>query len=100
MRVAPHLFNDITMITKFKLLTLSASFGPLTSTSITKNFGLVGTTGGFLTFTNSSNVQFSGQVGPVAAVPEPATWAMMIAGFGLAGAAMRRRAPKVSYQTA
>ncbi len=30
---------------------------------------------------------------PIAAavVPEPATWAMMIAGFGLAGAAMRRR---------
>ena len=26
-----------------------------------------------------------------AAVPEPATWAMMIGGFGLAGAAMRRR---------
>lgn len=31
-------------------------------------------------------------VGPVTdAVPEPATWAMMIAGFGMAGAAMRRR---------
>jgi hypothetical protein len=27
----------------------------------------------------------------VDAVPEPATWAMMIAGFGLAGAALRRR---------
>lgn len=27
----------------------------------------------------------------VAAVPEPASWAMMIAGFGLAGAALRRR---------
>lgn len=27
----------------------------------------------------------------VAAVPEPATWAMMVAGFGVAGAAMRRR---------
>lgn len=27
----------------------------------------------------------------VAAVPEPATWAMMIGGFGLAGAALRRR---------
>lgn len=27
----------------------------------------------------------------VSAVPEPATWAMMIAGFGLAGAALRRR---------
>ena len=26
-----------------------------------------------------------------AAVPEPATWALMIAGFGLAGAALRRR---------
>ena len=25
------------------------------------------------------------------AVPEPATWAMMIAGFGLAGAALRRQ---------
>jgi hypothetical protein len=31
------------------------------------------------------------------AVPEPATWAMMIGGFGLAGAAMRRRAGKVVY---
>lgn len=30
------------------------------------------------------------------AVPEPATWAMMIGGFGLAGAAMRRRA-KVAF---
>ncbi|OHB29179.1 MAG: hypothetical protein A2790_17165 [Phenylobacterium sp. RIFCSPHIGHO2_01_FULL_69_31] len=30
-------------------------------------------------------------VDPTAAVPEPATWAMMIMGFGAAGAAMRRR---------
>jgi len=29
--------------------------------------------------------------GPISAVPEPATWAMMITGFGLAGAAVRRR---------
>ncbi|CAN7294621.1 PEPxxWA-CTERM sorting domain-containing protein [Phenylobacterium sp. LjRoot164] len=28
---------------------------------------------------------------PGSAVPEPATWAMMIAGFGLAGATLRRR---------
>ena len=28
----------------------------------------------------------------VTAVPEPATWALMIAGFGLAGASLRRRA--------
>jgi hypothetical protein len=32
-----------------------------------------------------------------AAVPEPASWALMIAGFGLVGSAMRRRATKVSY---
>ena len=32
-------------------------------------------------------------------VPEPASWAMMIAGFGLAGTAMRRRAT-VRYQVA
>ena len=34
----------------------------------------------------------------VAAVPEPATWAMLIAGFGLVGGAMRRRTrTSVSY---
>ena len=27
----------------------------------------------------------------IAAVPEPTSWAMLIAGFGLTGAAMRRR---------
>jgi uncharacterized repeat protein (TIGR03803 family) len=32
----------------------------------------------------------------VAAVPEPASWAMMIAGFGLAGAAARRRRQAVA----
>jgi hypothetical protein len=30
--------------------------------------------------------------GNVGAVPEPATWALMLAGFGLTGAALRRRA--------
>jgi hypothetical protein len=32
-----------------------------------------------------------------AAVPEPATWAMMIMGFGLVGAAMRRRTATVRF---
>ncbi|WP_254447802.1 PEPxxWA-CTERM sorting domain-containing protein [Sphingomonas sp. ID1715] len=31
------------------------------------------------------------------AVPEPASWALMIAGFGLAGAAVRRRVVRVAY---
>lgn len=37
--------------------------------------------------------------GPIGAgvVPEPATWAMMIGGFGLIGAAARRRTAKVVY---
>ena len=35
---------------------------------------------------------------PAGAVPEPATWAMMIAGFGMAGAMMRRRRPVVLAQ--
>ena len=30
-------------------------------------------------------------------IPEPATWAMMISGFGLVGAAMRRRRVSVSF---
>ena len=39
---------------------------------------------------NLDNLQFN------AAVPEASTWAMMIAGFGLVGAAMRRRATAVA----
>jgi hypothetical protein len=34
-----------------------------------------------------ANFQFSATTG----VPEPAAWAMMLAGFGLVGSAMRRR---------
>jgi PEP-CTERM motif len=36
----------------------------------------------------------------VGAVPEPASWALMIAGFGLVGSAMRRRKPSVSVSYA
>lgn len=35
-------------------------------------------------------------VGIVAPIPEPASWALMIAGFGLAGAAARRRSVRVA----
>ncbi len=37
---------------------------------------------------------------PVGAVPEPATWAMMIAGFGLCGGALRRRRVRASFRYA
>lgn len=36
-----------------------------------------------------------GDTPPVSAVPEPATWAMMILGFGLLGGSMRRQSRKV-----
>jgi hypothetical protein len=32
-----------------------------------------------------------------AGVPEPASWAMMVGGFGLVGGAMRRRIGKVRF---
>ncbi len=37
------------------------------------------------------NTKFSVGDGSLSAVPEPASWAMMLAGFGLVGGAMRRR---------
>lgn len=37
-----------------------------------------------------------GAISLSSAVPEPATWAMMIAGFGLAGSALRRRRSSVA----
>jgi hypothetical protein len=44
-----------------------------------------------------SHIVFFGQE---SAVPEPAAWGMMIGGFGLAGAAMRRRKTKVQTKLA
>jgi len=44
-----------------------------------------------------SHVMFFGQA---IAVPEPASWGMMIGGFGLVGAAMRRRKSKAQAQLA
>lgn len=38
------------------------------------------------------------EVLPIAAVPEPATWAMMVIGFGAVGFAMRRRPAKALVQ--
>jgi hypothetical protein len=40
---------------------------------------------------NPSGLRVEFTASDVTAVPEPASWAMMIAGFGLVGAAMRRR---------
>jgi hypothetical protein len=39
-------------------------------------------------------------MGPPGGVPEPASWALMIAGFGLAGAALRRRKARLNVRYA
>jgi hypothetical protein len=52
------------------------------------------TTGGQLVFRELGPANFQGNIlddVTLAAIPEPATWAMMILGFGAAGAMMRRR---------
>jgi hypothetical protein len=47
----------------------------------------------------ASPFSINGDVVPdaIAAVPEPASWAMMIGGFGLIGGMMRRRLTRISY---
>lgn len=56
-------------------------------------FDLLNNHGDQYTWTGLSEVRLDG----VAAVPEPATWAMMICGFGLVGGAMRRQRAVVRY---
>ena len=54
------------------------------------------TTGGALIWQGLNNLTFTAELAAVSgAVPEPATWSLMIAGFGIAGAALRCK-PKVS----
>ncbi len=45
----------------------------------------------------SQDLTFSATITAVTAVPEPASWALMICGFGMVGGAMRRRTIAVRY---
>jgi PEP-CTERM motif len=58
-----------------------------------QNFGWMIDNGGFYN-NDSVGVNFTATLG---AVPEPASWALMIAGFGLVGFAMRRRATTIGF---
>lgn len=62
----------------------------LTLTTVNASLIALYSTGGPASF-YVDNV-FAGAAAPTGGVPEPASWAMLIAGFGLTGAAMRRRA--------
>jgi hypothetical protein len=55
---------------------------------------IVGTTGGpgsIASLAGTLNFVSTSPTGPGSAAPEPATWALMIVGFGFAGLAMRRK---------
>jgi hypothetical protein len=54
------------------------------------------------TFCSDARLTLTYDYTPSSAVPEPATWAFMIVGFGAVGAAMRsaRRKTKVTFATA
>ncbi len=81
---------------------LVANIGPLAnnSSAFTSYSGTFTTTGPTtLTFTQNGGDNFRGSILDnvvVASVPEPATWLLMIAGFGLVGGMMRRRKPVAS----
>jgi hypothetical protein len=74
---------------------ITQAAGPLTGTGIyaLDYFNNIATSAGLLSLNESSDVTFSSS----AAVPELATWGMMVGGFGVIGAAMRRRKVKVSF---
>jgi hypothetical protein len=68
-------------------------WGFITTNSFSSLLLTAGTQANGVETYNLDNLTF----GTGAAVPEPAAWGMMIGGFGLAGAAMRRRVSKVRY---
>ena len=70
------------------IVTPGSQVGTITMNSLnTSTIGIVAPGGSF----TSESGEFLGFAKTVSAVPEPATWAMMIAGFGLVGSAVRRR---------
>nr|WP_309642845.1 PEPxxWA-CTERM sorting domain-containing protein [Phenylobacterium sp.] len=59
--------------------------------------------GSELTFASATNTPFGPAIGNVSissAVPEPATWAMMIIGFGAVGGVARNARRRQSFATA
>jgi hypothetical protein len=60
------------------------------------NQGLNAPGGNLRSFKATATGSFSSDPAPLIGVPEPATWAMMIAGFGLLGVSLRRRRVEIA----
>ena len=78
----------------FSLYLLGSTVDPIanlsaTPTSLTLSFNQTGNSG----YSASGTLA----VPPAAAVPEPASWAMFVGGFGLLGAALRRKSAVVTF---
>lgn len=78
-------------------LTMSFSLDALMSLNGGNNVGLNNTAGNALrSFRATAGGAFSADPAPIAiGIPEPQTWVMLLAGFGLVGLSARRRAYKV-----
>ncbi len=83
-----------TLATEIPNSTAGSFFGFITDAKFDYVVLTAGTQGGSAETYTLNDLTF-GNVG--AAVPEPATWGMMIVGLGVAGMAMRRRSTKVSF---
>lgn len=103
-------YNDFTVCLASSICTTYAGFtvvpgadgdqsDPATNGRLTFN-----ATGGDIitsfTLASSANSLETDNFGITAAVPEPATWGMMLLGFGLMGASMRRRRSSVTLAQA
>ena len=76
-------------------VSVALTFGAFSDPGVYSHYGVTSSNGiGGFSFTGgaSGNTSIDNLVvNSGAAVPEPASWALMIGGFGLAGAALRRR---------
>jgi hypothetical protein len=87
--------NGLTSLGVFGSLSLDCRGGSTCNFGNTGTFAIIGGLAPGLSFTSTSGV-FLTDTGAPGAVPEPASWALLIAGFGLVGAVQRRRARTVA----